>query len=303
LSHSKRLPITGQLHPGATAQSSTQAFVLALIGIAIFSATLPVSRLAIQELSAPFVAVARAAIAGLLAATILVARRVPTPSRPQWGWIALTALGVVFGFPYFSTLAMQTVAASHAAIITGILPLCTALMGTWLARERPNAGFWFWAALGCAMVVGFAYWRGGGQPVRGDWAMLAAVVLGAIGYAAGGKLASSLGGINTICWALIISLPINIALSLYYRPANFTAVSFQSWLCLSYLAVFSMLIGFFFWYNALAMGGIAKISLVQLLQPFMTVMMASAINREPLQWPTIFMALAVAFVVFNGRRA
>ncbi len=282
---------------------TTRAFWLGLVAIFIFSVTLPVSRVAVVELPAPFIAFGRAVGAGLLAAWVLAWRRPPIPTLAQWRWVVLTAIGVVFGFPYFSTLAMQNIAASHGAIITGILPLGTALMGAWLGRERPSKQFWFWAVIGSALVIAFAIWRGGGQPVKGDWAMLAAVALGALGYAAGGKLAGSLGGINTICWALVISLPVNLVMSAVYWPDNIQSVHAVSWLCFAYLAVFSMFVGFFFWYNALAIGGIGKVGLIQLLQPFITVVMASLINSEPIELSTVTMAVVVALVVFNGRRS
>ncbi len=279
------------------------AFWLGFTGIVIFSVTLPVSRVAVLELPAEFIAFGRAVIAAALAAVVLIWRGAPLPRQQQWPWLMLTALGVVFGFPYFSTIAMKTVAASHGAIITGMLPLATALMGAILNKERLKPPFWFWSLVGCSMVVGFAYWRGGGQALRGDWAMLAAVILGALGYAAGGKLASSLGGINTICWALVISLPVSVWFSVAHWPTNIASVSNTTWLCFAYLSMFSMFIGFFFWYNALAMGGIGKIGLIQLMQPFFTVLVASLINKEPLEALTVFMAVAVAFVVFNGRKA
>jgi drug/metabolite transporter (DMT)-like permease len=282
---------------------TTKAFWLGLAAIVIFSVTLPVTRVAVLELPPPFIAFGRAVGAGVLAACVIAWRRPPIPTLMQWRWVCLIAIGVVFGFPYFSTLAMQNIAASHGAILTGLLPLGTALMGAWLGRERPSKKFWFWAMIGSAIVVAFAVWRGGGQPVKGDWAMLAAVVLGALGYAAGGKLAGSLGGINTICWALIISLPVNLAMSAVYWPGNIQSVTWVSWLCFAYLAVFSMFIGFFFWYGALAMGGIGKVGLIQLLQPFITVVMASLINHEALEISTVIMAVVVALVVFNGRRS
>lgn len=287
----------------AAPSHSARAYWLGFIGIAIFSVTLPVSRIAVTQLPPTVVTFGRALVAGLLACLVLAWRRPGWPQRQQWLWIAACAVGVVFGFPYFSTLAMQTVPASNGAIITGMLPLATALMGAWLNHERLKRRFWLWSLIGFAMVLAFAFWRGNGQPLQGDWAMLAAVALGALGYACGGRLATSLGGINTICWALLLTLPINLALTVVNWPANAQTISTATWLCMAYLSVFSMFVGFFFWYNALALGGIGKVGLIQLLQPFLTVMVASMINAEPLHWLTVTMSIAVAIVVFNGRRA
>jgi drug/metabolite transporter (DMT)-like permease len=280
-----------------------RAYWLGFAAIAIFSVTLPVSKIAVSELPPAVVTFGRALVAGLCSCVVLAWRKPGWPERSQWKWIALCAFGVVFGFPYFSTLAMQSIPASQGAIVTGMLPLATALMGALLNHERLRLGFWLWSLLGFGLVVLFAFWRGAGQPLRGDFAMFAAVVLGALGYACGGKLATNLGGINTICWALAVSLPINLLLTALSWPSDITTVSLPVFLSMAYLALFSMFIGFFFWYNALAQGGIGKVGLIQLLQPFLTVMFASALNREPLQWLTVVMAVVVAVVVFNGRRA
>jgi drug/metabolite transporter (DMT)-like permease len=280
---------------------TAKGYALGLVGIVMFSMTLPATKIAVAEMTPDFISFGRALVAGLLAVIVLLARKAPKPTRDQWRWIALAAFGVVFGFPYFSTQALRGMSASHGAIITGLLPLATAACAVVLNRERPAKAFWIWALLGSAIVVAFAL-RSNSDGFKANFAMFAAIILGAIGYAAGARLSSNLGGINTICWALVLSLPINallVALTTF-PPAS---TSTQAWLGFAYISVFSMFIGFFFWYNGLAMGGVAKVGQIQLLQPFFTITFANLVNKEPFEPRTLLVGLLVVFIVMMGRRS
>ena len=280
-----------------------RAYTLAFIGIAMFSITLPMTRIAVTQMSPVFVSFGRAAIAGLLALGVLIYQRAARPQGSDWGWLLGTIIGVVFGFPLFSSIAMKSVAAAHGAIITGLLPLATIIAGALLLGERPSIKFWVWALLGSALVVCFALLRGGGQPVSGDWAMIAAILLGALGYACGGHLSKKLGGIQTICWALVLSLPINLVVSVLNWQQQYLDANVMTWVGLGYVSVFSMFLGFFFWYGGLALGGIAKIGQVQLMQPFMTVLFAAWLNHEPFEFSTALFALGVILTVAMGRQS
>ncbi|WP_439683065.1 Permease of the drug/metabolite transporter (DMT) superfamily [Cupriavidus oxalaticus] len=284
--------------------------LLGFIGVAIFSQTLPFTRMAVAELDPIFVALARAVLAALPALALLAMRgALATARRPsggQWPRLMVTALGVVVGFPVFSSLAMREVPASHGAIVVGLLPLATAVFAAWFGRERPSAGFWLSAVAGSALVIGFAVWQGAGGLQHADWYLFAAVVLGALGYAEGGKLSRELGGLETISWALVASLPLLVPvvawLALRDLPA-IAAASPRAWGGMAYVSVFSMFVGFLFWYAGLAKGGVARVGQIQLLQPFLTLAGGALILAEPLDAPTIAFAVAVIAVVALGRRA
>jgi len=284
--------------------------LLGFIGVAIFSQTLPFTRMAVAELDATFVALARAVVAALLALTLLLARGALAPARRprgrQWLRLAVTALGVVVGFPLFSSLAMREVPAAHGAIVIGLLPLATAVFAAWFGNERPSLGFWLSALAGSALVVGFALWQGAGGLQHADWFLFLAVVLGALGYAEGGKLSRELGGLETISWALVVSLPalLPVVAWLLVRDAGaIAAASPRAWLGMAYVSVFSMFIGFLFWYAGLAKGGVARVGQIQLLQPFLTLAGGAVILAEPLDAATVAFAVAVIAVVALGRRA
>ena len=284
--------------------------LLGFIGVAIFSQTLPFTRMAVAELDATFVALARAVLAAMLALALLLARGALAPSRRprgrQWLRLAVTALGVVVGFPLFSSLAMREVPAAHGAIVIGLLPLATAVFAAWFGNERPSPGFWLSALAGSALVVGFALWQGAGGLQHADWFLFLAVVLGALGYAEGGKLSRELGGLETISWALAVSLPVLAPLVTWLtveHAAGIAAASPRAWIGMAYVSVFSMFIGFLFWYAGLAKGGVARVGQIQLLQPFLTLAGGAVILAEPLDAATVAFAVAVIAVVALGRRA
>lgn len=196
-------------------QIESKGMWLGFVGVAIFSLTLPFIRLAVTELNPAFVAFGRAVVAAGLSLGVLWYRCAPLPSRSQWRALLITSLGVVVGFPLFSSMAMQQVPAAHGAVVLGILPLATALFGALRFGERPSTGFWLAAAAGSAIVVTFALRQGGGRLQPADLALLAAVFAAAMGYAEGGRLAQSMGGQQVICWALVLSLPLLLPITLW----------------------------------------------------------------------------------------
>lgn len=289
--------------------SASGGMLLGLTGVAIFSQTLPFTRLAVAELDASFVAFARAVIAALLAVCLLWYRGALSPARRprgrQWLRLGVTALGVVLGFPLFSSLAMREVPASHGAIIIGLLPLATAVFAAWFGRERPSVAFWLAALTGSALVIAFAVWQGAGALQQADWLLFAAVVLGALGYAEGGKLSRELGGLETIGWALVLSLPAMAPAAAWLAWTTLPAIqqaSAGAWAGMAYVSLFSMFIGFIFWYAGLAKGGVARVGQIQLLQPFLTLAGGALILGESLDGPTVGFAVAVIAVVALGRR-
>ena len=300
-------PLTKPSTPAQTARldDATRGLLLGALGVLIFAMTLPMTRLAVGDANAPqltpaFVTAARAALAGLLSVLYLLATRAPRPARLHHAPLAVSALGTVVGFPLGLGLALREVPAMHAAVVTGVLPLATAVLGALAARQRPSAGFWCCAVLGCALVLAYAAWQGGGRFSGADAWLLVAVLSGALGYVAGARVAGQLPAQQVICWVLVGSLPLTLPVMLALWPAH--PVRTSAWLGLGYAALFSMWLGFFAWYRGLALGGVVRVSQVQLLQPFLALLLAVPILGEPLEPLTVACSLAVVAVVFVGRR-
>ena len=281
---------------------------LGLLGVVIFALTLPLTRLAVgtpqaPQLSGLFVSTGRATLAALLSIVFLWATRAPWPTRANLPALAVVMLGVVFGFPMFSSIAMRHVEAVHASVMLGVLPLATAGVGAWLHRQRPSAGFWLCAALGSALVIGFAMLRSGAGNLSLSWAdtlLLAAMACAAVGYGIGSLLSQRMRAEHVICWALILGLPLNLPLALMEYPQ--VAINFSAWLGFAYVALFSQWLGFFARYRGLALGGTVRVSQVQLLQPFLSMLFAVPILGERLDLLTVGFGLAVIAVVFVGRK-
>jgi drug/metabolite transporter (DMT)-like permease len=275
---------------------------LGLTGVAIFSLTLPFTKMAVAELNPVLVALGRAVVAAIASAILLWWIGAPRPTRSQTRALLVTALGVVVGFPVFASVAMRYVPASHGAVVIGILPLATALFGALRFGERPSAGFWLAALVGSGIVIGFALWQGGGEFHAADLALFAAVVAAAMGYAEGARLSQTMGGQQVISWALVLSMPLLLPLTIWLGWKYGVSASPRAWIGFGYVSLFSMFIGFFFWYKGLALGGIARVGQVQLLQPFLTLVGAALILGETLDMRNVLFAFAVIAVVAIGRR-
>lgn len=295
------------ISPAASPAMSDQTagMLLGLAGVAIFSLTLPFTRMAVSGLDASFVALGRALVAAALAGAWLWWKRAPLPPRSALPQLAAVALGCVIGFPWLTSIAMRSLPASHGAVLVGILPLATALFSALRGHEKPSLGFWLMALLGSGLVAAFALRQSGGALHQADLAVFGAVLLAAVGYAEGGQLSRTLGGERVISWALLLSAPVLLPLVLWLSwddvPAMLDAGA-RAWAGFAYVSVFSMFIGFFFWYRGMALGGVARVGQVQLLQPFLTLLGAAAILGESLEASNILFALAVISVVAMGRR-
>jgi drug/metabolite transporter (DMT)-like permease len=276
---------------------------LGFVGMLCFAGTLPAMRLSVQNLDPWFLTCARAAFAGLAAVALLAAKRRHVPQRRYWAELAIASLCLVYGFPLFSAIAMQTVPAAHGGVVLGIVPMGTAIGATLIARERPSIGFWLAAAAGGAIVVLFAMRHTEMSGLAGgDIFLLGSIMVTGAGYTYAGKLSSEMPGWEVIAWALVLSLPFATPATIWLWPANASAVPLSAWGGLAYVTLFSQFIGFFFWNAGLALGGIARVGQVQLLQPFVIVLMAAAVNNEPIELETLAFAAAVVATVMIGRR-
>ena len=281
---------------------------LGLLGVVLFAATLPMTKLAtgsadLPALSPAFVTFGRAAVAGLLSVVYLLATRSPLPHGGQWRALAFTACCVVVGFPLFLALGLRHVESVHAAVVTGILPLVTAVVASVWLRQRPSKGFWVCAVAGSALVAAFMLLRSGAAGSSAQWAdvfLLVAITSAAFGYVSGGQLTSQLGAERVICWVLVISLPVTLPVMVLNWPQP--PVPASAWGGFAYVALVSMWIGFFAWYRGLALGGTVRVSQVQLVQPFLSMVFSVPLLGESLDLLTVGFALAVIATVFIGKK-
>jgi drug/metabolite transporter (DMT)-like permease len=272
------------------------------IGVLIFSGSLPATRMAVMGFDPVFLTVARAAIAGLIALTLLLVFREKRPARADLASLAIVAFGVVIGFPLLTALALIHITSAHSIVFIGLLPLSTAIFGVLRGGERPHPAFWLFSCLGSALVAGFAISQGITAAPLGDLLMLAAIIVCGLGYAEGAKLSRKLGGWQVISWALVLSLPVMIVLALIVLPASFAAITAPAWAGLVYVSLFSMLIGFFFWYRGLAQGGIAGVGQLQLLQPFFGLVLAATLLHEEISPIMLVVTVAIVGCVAGAKR-
>lgn len=296
---------TSSAAAAAPRADAARGMALGLAGVFMFALSIPMTRLAGGSAAAPqldpaFVAFGRAAVAGVLSVVYLWATGARRPRGAEWRLLAFTAAGVVFGWPLLLGLAVRHVDAVHASVVSGVLPLATAVIAALVLRQRPSAGFWACALAGLALVIGFAAWRGAGGLEVADGLLLGAVLCASAGYVSGARLSVGLTAEQVICWVLVISLPVTAPLAALTWPQAPVAAS--AWAGFAYVSLFSMWIGFFAWYRGLALGGTLRVSQVQVLQPFLSMLFAVPLLGERLDAMTVVFAAAVLAVVWLGKR-
>ena len=276
--------------------------LIGFIGILIFSLTLPVSKIAVLSFDPYFIAFGRAFLAGIVALAYLIYKQVPWPQKSDWVKFVIIALGVVFGFPIFTTVAMKEGSSSHGAVILGMMPLATTVIGVIRFKERPSIGFWLVSLLGAALVVVYALLKSSGGITYIDGLLIAGGICACIGYVEGGELSRRMNPRAVISWALVVSLPINVIASFYLFSSTYWGADALAWTSFIYLSLFPMFLGFFFWYEGLAVGGIARVSQVQLIQPFCTLVAASVLLGDHLTMINMVFAFLVVSTVILSKR-
>ena len=292
--------------------TSTKGWISGFIGVVIFAGSLPATRLAVMEFDPVFLSAARASIAALVSGVALLCIKQPLPTKADLFALMVVAFGVVIGFPLFSALALQYVTSAHAIVFLGILPLCTAIFAVWRGGERPSKQFWLFSVSGSVCVMGYALLSNGStilssvdaghKALLGSLFMLVAVLTCGLGYAEGGRLSRTLGGWQVISWALLLSAPMMLLLAWWTLPNNLQYVSMSAWVGLLYVSLFSMFIGFVFWYRGLALGGIAAVGQLQLLQPFMGLALAAILLHETVSITMVISTLGAVLCVIGAKR-
>ncbi len=281
---------------------------LSALGVLAFSFTFPATALALRGFGAFSAVGSRCVLAAVLAGICLTARRVPVPRRSHWRAIAVVAGGCVLGFPVLTTLALRTSSTAHSAVVTGLLPLATAVVATRLTGRRPSRAFWLAAGAGAAAVVAFSIQQSHGLPSAADLLLFAALVVCAFGYAEGGRLAGEMPGWQVIAWALVLALPVTVpltAVALATEPVHrgTPAVLAPAILGLAYSAFLSQFAGFLAWYRGMAIIGVARASQLQLAQPLLTLIWSVLLPREQVPAAAPITAVAVLACIVVTQRA
>lgn len=277
--------------------------LLGVLGVCLFAATLPTTRIALFDTNPWFLTSIRASIAGLAGVTLLIVTRRRLPPRDAIPLLIVCASMVVLGFPLAVAIAMVTVPSSHGGVIMGILPLATAAAAAVIQHERPSRGFWIAAVIGSALVMTFALYRSGGHSLSlGDALLLVAVACAGIGYTLSGRLSGIMPGWEVISWVVTFSLPVALVATALTWPDNIGTITTRGWIAILYVGLVAQYFAFFLWNAAMAMGGIARVGQISLLQPFFVVLIAATFAGEELDWQTLFFAAAVVVTVAIGTR-
>ncbi|EKC2242381.1 DMT family transporter [Salmonella enterica] len=285
-----------------TEPGSVSGWLNGFIGVLIFSGSLPATRIAVLDMDPFFLTFARASIAGVFAMMLIYSFREKRLQTSQVGSLIIVSLGVIIGFPLLTAMALQHVTSAHSIVFLGLLPLTTSIFGVLRGGERPRMAFWFFSVLGSLLVMGFALSQSAAISLTGDLLMLAAILACGLGYAEGAKLTRVLGGWQVISWSLLLSLPFMLLASFATMPATFTGIGISAWVALGYVSLFSMLIGFIFWYKGLAAGGIASVGQLQLLQPFFGLVLSATLLNEAVSPLMVFVTLGVILCVMGSRK-
>ncbi|MFS0553551.1 DMT family transporter [Brevibacillus sp. 179-C9.3 HS] len=283
--------------------TETIGLVYGFIGVLSFSLTLPVTKLVVTALSPVSAGLGRALIAAVLAAFVLLIKRVPFPTWQQTKQLVLVSAGVVVGFPFFSSWAMERVPATHGAVIIALLPLATAGAAIYFTGERPARKYWLSSGVACVTILAYAIGSGFGALQWADLALLGAVISAAVGYAVGGELSKTMGGWQVISWSLIFAFPFLVFPIAGPLLAELKQATWSVWIGFGYVSAVSMFLGFFAWYHGLAIGGVAKVSQVQYLQPFLSIIASWFLLSEPFTLGAVLAAVIVVIAVANGRKA
>ncbi len=280
----------------------TSGLLLGVLGVLGFSLTLPATKAAVADLDATVVGLGRAVIPSVLAAAMLLASSSRIPRRGLWPRLVLVAAGVVIGFPLFTALALQNLTAAHGAVITGLLPAATAVFAVVLGGERPSRMFWLVCIAGLASVLGFAASQGAGRPQAADILALMAVVSAALGYSQGAIAAREIGGWRVICWALLLAAPLVVPVVAVTIARTGLTAGGSAWVGFLYVSLISMFLAFFAWYRGLALGGVARVSQVQLAQPVLTFVWSVLLLGERLGGATVIAGALVLVCAVASQR-
>ena len=289
---------------GGRVKVEANGFWLGLMGVALFSLTLPLTKIALDGFDPVFIGSGRSALAGVIALIYILVQKIQFPDFSDLKAFILMMPGIGFIYPIFTALALSNQLPSHGGVILGILPLATACFSSIYAGQRPSRGFWLASILGTILVVGFALLKNVGSLSYGDCLLFLACLAAAIAYAVGGTLSMKMNPIHVISWTLVFCLPLNLIITYFFLDGNSPSISPKSWMAFLWLAISSSYVGFFFWYGGLALGGVVRVSQLLLLQPVFTLLFSFALLNDPLTMINlIFTVLIICTVIFGKNQA
>ncbi len=263
-------------HKSSATMISPTVWLSALIGISLFALTAPLTTQALDGFSVVSIGAGRGVIGGAIALLVILFSRWQRPNNVTFMWLLLATPGLVFGFPYLLTLALTDTSSADVGVVLAALPLLTAVFSALVSNQRLPARFWGWALSGSLITASYfllqSDWSAQQHNPVTRWILLAALVSAAWGYTAGAQAAKTLGGWQTICWVQAVTAPISALVfgwSLGQNGYESIDTTTNAILSLVYLGVFSQLVGFRFWFQALAVDP-TRVSQIQLLQPLVT---------------------------------
>ncbi|MFQ3171718.1 MAG: drug/metabolite transporter (DMT)-like permease [Oleispira sp.] len=290
-----------------------------LFAVILFAMTIPMTKLALPLFSAEMIASSRAFIAGLLALVIININGWSLPDKKTLAWLVLAGMCVVVGFPYLLSYSLVNLSAANMGVVLAGLPLMTSLFAAVIMKERNGLRFWISSGFGAVLLA--LYFVNGSQSSGWNNQTLGILCLvlmfGGLGYSAGAKAAKNIGGWQTICWMLALYLPFSAIALGYYgghevfitefaQAMNNPAEQNSFWVSIAsllYLAVISQWWGFRFWYQAMAEVGAGRISQIQLLQPFFTLIFAVIFLAESFAVEQGLFALLIVLAIFSALRS
>ncbi|GAB3326774.1 DMT family transporter [Larkinella ripae] len=284
--------------------TTTQSgLLLGLLGVICFSFTVPMTKLALLSFSPWLISFGRIAGAGLLALAILQQQGKVYLIRKHLRMLLGISLGVGLGFPVLMTVAMRSTSSSHAGIVLALLPLTTAVLGAIVNRQSHKTAFWVVSASGCLTVLGYVLLRDRVTLQTADLLLLGATLSASLGYTLGAQLTRSVSGLDVICCALVIVLPVSVPATVvawtYEPPA---LIEGSALVGLVYVTLLSQLFGFVPWYKGLALGGVGVVSQLQLLQTFFTLLISAWMLGESIGLLEYGIAVLVIVQIYIAKK-
>jgi drug/metabolite transporter (DMT)-like permease len=297
------LPRTG-LVTARPAPNGRSGLGLAAVGVLAFSLTFPATSLALRGFDPYVVGAGRSVVAAAIGAVFLRAARATLPPRSAWSGLVAVAGGCGIGFGLLSAVALHHTTSTHAAIVVGLLPAATAIAAVIRSGERPGWAFWAATTVAGATIGAYSVALGGGRVSAADLLLVAALVVGGVGYAEGGRLARVMPGWQVIAWGVILVLPVSLPITVVAAAGegrvHASAAAIGG---LAYVSAISMFAGFAAWYRGLGLAGVARASQLQLAQPLLTVAWSAALLGEHVGPGTLAVAAIVILCVLVTQRA
>ena len=284
-------------------------FLAALGAVLIFGGSAVATKVAVSAISAIDVSVLRTIIGGLVALPLALAMRIELPATPAQRWLLLLSGFCGFiAFPLLFTFGVSLTSANHATMILAILPVSTGAIAMAWDRQWPKRAWWLGCTIAFAGEVLLIYdpaADSANASIGGDLLVWASTVFASLGYVAGARLQrSGYSSRGTTFWGvgLFALLLLPVAPLLLDFDGLLTAGAY-AWSGLIYQAIGVTIVAYILWYFALGTGGIARVGLLQFLQPVSGVIFAFIILAEPLSLMFLLASIIIMLGVIQAFRA